>query len=299
MIPWVQVYSNLIQHPKTSSLADELGLSSKDVGPNIIAAGMMVSLWLWAAQNATSGDLSKCTDRAIAEAAGYKKKPAAFVAALTNSGFLDDGRKLHDWDEYATLLIDMEEQQRQKTKERVQKHRASKKAKCNAEAEPDCNADCNVTQRYNFDAVTPCNAPTIPNHTIPNLTINNNSGGDGVTARGRAASDDELFGIGIMPGDFFGVSAETVAETRKTTDALFSRYLTGTAPKPWDYRQVFKYCGGSGRACLLDYAFEKAAVSGKPGDWRYVHGIMDRLFARDIKTPAQAREWDESRPDLE
>ena len=28
MIPWIQIYSNLVRHPKVTSLADELGLSN-------------------------------------------------------------------------------------------------------------------------------------------------------------------------------------------------------------------------------------------------------------------------------
>ena len=50
---------------------------------------------------------------------------------------------------------------------------------------------------------------------------------------------------------------------------------------------------------LLDYAFEAASIAGKPGDWRYIRGIVDRLAARGIQTQQQAREWDEIRPDNE
>ena len=118
------MYSNLIRHPKVTNLADKLGLSSKDACPNVIAAGMLVSLWLWAAQNATDGDLSECSDRAIAEAAEFKRKPAIFVEALIYAKLLDKDRNPHDWDEYATLLIDCAEQRREKDRQRVAKHRA-------------------------------------------------------------------------------------------------------------------------------------------------------------------------------
>ena len=126
MIPWIQVYSNLVRHPKVTNLADELGLSSSHASPNAVAVGMLVSLWLWAAQNATDGDLSKCSDRAIAEAAECRKKPAALVAALIKTRWLDEDRKLHDWEEYATLLNDIAEDQKAKTRERVRKHRKNK-----------------------------------------------------------------------------------------------------------------------------------------------------------------------------
>ena len=183
MIPWIQVYSNLIRHPKVTKLADKLNLTSKDAGPNVIAAGMLVSLWLWAAQNATDGDLSECSDRAIAEAAEFKRKPSLFVEALIYAKLLDEDRKLHDWDEYATLLIDYEEQQREKTRKRVEKHRAKKKALQSAE--------CNVTE-------TPCNAPTKPNLTKPNITVTregvNMLDGKG-TAEASPPNDGSLFTV--------------------------------------------------------------------------------------------------------
>ena len=169
MIPWIQVYSNLIKHPKTYALADELKLTSKDASPNAVAAGMLVSLWLWAAQNATDGDLSKCPPRAIAEAAEYRKNPVTFVAALKKTKWLDNDGRLHDWGEYATLLIELAQQQREKARQRTERCRAKKKTSGN-DGVPDCNAPGNVT-------VMPSNAPTIPNHTIPNNTIQNNTTG--------------------------------------------------------------------------------------------------------------------------
>ena len=284
MIPWIQVYSNLIRHPKITKFADKLNLTSKDAGANVIAAGMLVSLWLWVAQNATDGDLSECSDRAIAEAAEFKRKPSLFVEALIHAKLLDEDRRLHDWDEYATLLIDYEEQQREKTRKRVEKHRAKKKALQSAE--------CNVTD-------TPCNAPTLPNLTKPNLTLQNISGDDGDTAREREASESELLSIGIKPGEYSGMTTDLVDEIKVTTYKLFCKYLPAAFPQPWDYRQVAQYCGPVGRAQLLDYAFEQAGVSGKVGDWRYINGIMDRLAMRGINTVEQARLWDAERPDLE
>lgn len=291
MIPWIQVYSNLVRHPKVTKLADKLGLTSKDAGPNVIAAGMLVSLWLWAAQNATDGDLSECTDRAIAEAAEFKRKPSLFVEALIHAKLLDGDRKLHDWDEYATLLIDCEDQQREKTRQRVAKHRARKKAIKETPSNGECNADGNVTD-------TPSNAPTIPYNTIPNHTIQNFSGDAGDSAR-ETASEAELLSIGIKPGEYFGLTVDYVREVRKTTFELFDKYRPQTYPEPWDFRQVSQYCGSVGRAQLLDYAFEQSGVAGKLGDWRYINGIMDRMFMRGIETEAQARMWDNERPDRE
>lgn len=123
MIPWIQVYSNLPQHKKTSRLADTLKLTSAAVDPNIVAAGILVGIWTWAVQNAYDGDLSGCSARTIANACRWKKKPETLVRALMETGWLDADMKLHDWEEYAVLLIDQEENRKQKTRERVKRYR--------------------------------------------------------------------------------------------------------------------------------------------------------------------------------
>lgn len=126
------------------------------------------------------------------------------------------------------------------------------------------------------------------------------SGGGGDSAREREATESELLSIGIKPGEYHGLTADFVKEVRRTTDSLFSTYLSPLCdPKPWDYRQVSRYCGPSGRAVLLDYAFEQSGIAGKLGDWRYIDGIMERLFIRGITTEAEARMWDNDRPDLD
>lgn len=182
MIPWIQIYSNLIHHPKTTNLADELGIRSADANPNAVAAGMLVSLWLWAAQNATDGDLSVCSDRAIAEAAEYKKKPSAFVSALIKTKWLDGDRKLHKWEEYASLLQDMNDRQKANTAERVRRLRERRKQEKAVTETPNNDNDAtqnqslpdeesNACNGYSNVTVTQCNAPTLPNLTLPNNTI--------------------------------------------------------------------------------------------------------------------------------
>lgn len=121
----------------------------------------------------------------------------------------------------------------------------------------------------------------------------------GESARARAATDYELLSIGIGPGEYHGITLDLVEETRRVTEALYEKYLPGRSLAPYDYKKVFRYCGSSGRAVLLDYAFEQTAIAGKSGNWRYIDGIMDTLFCRGITTEKQAREWDEQRPDLD
>lgn len=121
------IYTNLLSHPKTGRLVDTLGLNSSSVEPETIAAGMLVSLWTWAAQNAYHGDLSACSDRVIAKACMWKKEPQKLVKALQECGWMD-GKVLHDWDEYAELYINQIDNTREKTKERVRNYRERKKA---------------------------------------------------------------------------------------------------------------------------------------------------------------------------
>lgn len=128
MIPWIQVYSNLLQHPKTGTLAVELDLKSSDVEIEAVAVGILVSLWTWAVQNAPNGDLSNTNPRTIARAANWKRKPDTLIVALKISGFLDEDMKLHDWEEYAELYINRVEYQREQARERMRNMRARKKA---------------------------------------------------------------------------------------------------------------------------------------------------------------------------
>lgn len=192
MVPWIQVYSNLITHPKTFRLADALKLTSKDTTPNVVAAGLLISLWTWAIQNAYSGDLSACSDRAIAEAARYKKNPGAFVKALTDAGWLDPDRRLHNWDEYAHLLMEKEDSRKAKTRERVKRYRDKGKKPSSPQSSAPSNAPCNVT-------VTPCNAPTIPNHTLPDQLYegDNKPGDNALPAIPERAPDLEAPAIGF------------------------------------------------------------------------------------------------------
>ena len=295
MVPWIQVYSNLIKHPKTSALADRLKISSSCTSPNAVAAGMLVSLWLWAAQNAPDGDLSLCGNRAIAKAAEWKKKPDAFVDALVQCRWLDEDRKLHDWDEYAALLQNCLENQRKKTRERVQRYRDRQRENVTAEM-PECNAvpdsGCNVTGRYISTPVTLCNAPTRPNLTIPNQTNIFCGGGDSA----REAADETLLKkIGLRPGEYPAISRETVEDVIRTARNLYTKYGLGE-PKPWDCRGVFTAWP---QRQLLDYAFEQTTLAGKPGNWGYIAGVLETCSLRGIETEEQARDWDRNRPDKE
>lgn len=289
MIPWIQVYSNLPQHPKTTRLADELGLASTALSPNAMAVGLVVSLWTWAIQNAYDGDLSGCSQRAIADACMWRKKPDVLVKALMKAGFLDADMKLHDWDEHACLLVEQEENRKAKTRDRVKRYRDKKAALAERDSNASCNAPCNVTD-------TPCNASTTPN-------ITNISGGGGVLSA-REAVGDFCTTRSLSLGDFLGMTETLRDEVSQLTDELFRRFV-GRTPIEGDEVNVY-LCSHKAdkngsiaidrdKRDLLCYAFEAAATVGKHGDWNYIRGILRNMQQRGIETLADAEDYDDSR----
>lgn len=57
-------------------------------------------LWAYAAENQPDGDFSEYTDAEIAALIGYSKDASSMLQALLRAGFMDDGNRLHDWQEH-------------------------------------------------------------------------------------------------------------------------------------------------------------------------------------------------------
>lgn len=280
---------------------------------NYAAVGIVVSVWLWAAQNAVDGNLSEYAPEDIADAIGWKKAAEKLLDALVSAGFIDraeDGSlSIHDWDEHAAMFQSSVETQREKNRKRVQKWRDEQKRKRNGEVTPECNGDVmavtpdvTLQEALHVTDVTPLPDQTIPNHT----KINCGDGGEYAPARNATA--EELALIGLTPGEYLGVTAYTVQRVRRAAAALFQACRFGE-PSPFDCRHVF--CRTAIRQTevgvdvdpellkLLAYAFEQANAAGKPRDWNYVEGVMSNCAARDIRTLQQARDYDRRRHDGE
>jgi hypothetical protein len=105
-------------HRKTFELAAQLGLE------DTYAAAHVIRLWSWALDNAPDGDLSNLSPRAVAYGAGWHGAAEAFIRALTEAGWLDDGRQIHDWDEYAGRLVE----RREANAERMRHARAARRS---------------------------------------------------------------------------------------------------------------------------------------------------------------------------
>ncbi len=304
MIPWIQVYSNLPSHPKTSKLAEELKITSAFTSPTIIAAGLLVGIWTWAIQNAYDGDLSSCSPNVIADACRWKKKPEQLISALKKSGYLDDNMHLHDWEEYAVLMIDSEDNRREKNRERVKRYRDKKRSSGVTECNDYSNVYSNVTE-------TPCNAPTGHNITGHNIT-NDISGGGGTRTHADAREENPVENYmddyDVSYDRYFGAD-DVRPDVTKLTQQLFSG-LTNRQPTKADEAQVFKSVTRAERdpltgtwrrwideddSGLLIHAFRIAAESGKGGDWKYINGILTRFHQRGIKTVEQAENFQADR----
>ena len=155
LIPWIQVYTNLPRHPKVTRLADELGLRSGAVNPNAVAVGLLVSLWTWAAQNASDGDLSACGARAVADACTWKKDPQALLDGLMRAGFIEPDMRLHNWDKYEYLFVDALARKRETDRRRAQQYRERKRAE-----KRDASRDAHVTGSENHATTVPYRTDT-------------------------------------------------------------------------------------------------------------------------------------------
>lgn len=122
---WLQVHQTLKDHRKLFDAADEL-----EIQP-VHMMGLLISFWMWALDNAPTGDLGGITPRMIARAAQWDGPAEKLSTALIRAGWLDendDGKlTIHDWYEYTGKLID----QRQAEKERSQRRRAAAAASIN------------------------------------------------------------------------------------------------------------------------------------------------------------------------
>lgn len=277
---WIELHQTLREHKKMFACADTLNLS------RIEMIGTLVSLWLWALDNAQDGSLEGVSDKTIARVCDFpEKKAGKLMEALLKHGFIEcdgDHYIIHDWYDYAGKLMERREKDRERKKKPQKKQQ-----------------DFQGNSSGNPDEIQENSYATVPNRTVPYPTLPNLSGDDAADSAREAASEEELLSIGIKPGEFFGLTTNFVREVRKVTYDLFDKYKPQIYVQPWDFRQVSKYCGAAGRAQLLDYAFEQSGIAGKLGDWRYIDGIMDRLLMRGIETETQARMWDNDRPDRE
>jgi len=140
------------------------------------------------------------------------------------------------------------------------------------------------------------------------------SGGDGGAAPAPAPKSEATAAVGecLLDRDidkslYFGMTGEVWEEAAQITEELFSKFGWG-APGTVDISKVFDYVSHrkgvrdetritfpKERTELLTYAFEQAAIGGKPRNWNYIDGVMRRLARRGIDTVEKAEDYDYER----
>lgn len=138
-----------------------------------------------------------------------------------------------------------------------------------------------------------------------NECYKNICGDDGDSA--RAATESELASVGLLPGEFPGITASVVSGVLDTASRIVGRFC-GRSTTPNDCRRVFSLCWRLSRGQmridpnaleLLRYAFGEAAAAGRASSWPYIEGIMANLAQRGITTLEEAYAYDRDRPDKE
>ena len=167
---WIELHQNLPAHRKVKKLKRLLKIKTPQ------AVGHLAMLWLWAVDNAPDGDLSALDPDDIAEACEWPKDAEQFVQALTEAGFIDPDAKLHDWSDYAGMLLDRRENQREQNRKRQQRYRNKRKADSNAtESNASTQDSSPVTHDNNVSVTRYENVSNAPVTTLPNLTIPNHT----------------------------------------------------------------------------------------------------------------------------
>lgn len=130
---------------------------------------------------------------------------------------------------------------------------------------------------------------------------------DGDTRAGAKALREYLLTRGLAPDQYFGTTDEIMAEVKDITYALFKAFAS-RMPTEADEMTVFQRVTQNGikpgtnewvmsipkdRVDLLLYAFEQAALTGNPGNWNYINGVLANLSRRGIETLSDAENYDD------
>lgn len=143
---WIEFHQQLGRHPKVLRLAGKLHVHPAQT------IGHLAYLWWWSLDYAPNGDLSASTSTEVAAAAVWPGNADGFLAALKETGWVDDDGMLHDWMDYAGRLV--EERRRDAERKRIFRQSSA-----------GCPPDVHRTSRVPN--------PTQPNSTQPNQKSTN------------------------------------------------------------------------------------------------------------------------------
>lgn len=176
---WIKVDQTLKDHRKLQIAADILGI------PPAYFMGLIVNFWLWALDNAPTGNLVGISARMIAHASQWEGSPEVLLSALIEAGFLDRNDAgdlaIHDWYAWVGRLVE----QRQREKERSARRRnvASQK---NA-PEVDRRSTAGRVDQTKVDQCSVDNTPSSPS--------------TGVDQKGKRLDNVEVAGNGTDQGN--------------------------------------------------------------------------------------------------
>lgn len=110
---WIKVQQGVSDHRKTMAMARTFSADQD------LIVGKLVRFWTWALDQAEDdGLLPDLTEEQLGQLAGWKRKPATFIASMVDAGFLEQRSEhryaIHDWKTYAGKL----NAKRQKDRER-------------------------------------------------------------------------------------------------------------------------------------------------------------------------------------
>ena len=261
MLSWIKVQTELPEHPKIYRLRQEMKFRK-----NFEAVGLLVCLWLWAANHAPDGKLSRFPPEAIAKAVQIRDG-GRLLEALRVSGWVDEtedgGLKLHDWEEHAFGLMEIAERQRAQNRDRVRRYRARQREDAaqhaHGQGAEGGNEICNVTE-------TEGNAPRGEERTEEEKREDREEMERTTTGSGGAGDGSSSLSSLSPPTNI--LSDEQVMEwVQGQLEAL------SPAGKQ-ELRQALKEHGG--KKCMEAVCI--AMGQGRPV-WRYVRGVLNNWRA--------------------
>ncbi|PTX99247.1 hypothetical protein DB345_02405 [Spartobacteria bacterium LR76] len=187
---WIESHQEMARHPKTRRVALRLGISKAAV------IGHLHLLWWWTLDFAPDGDLSGFDAEEVAAVAEWEGDAEQFLQALLDTGWLDEGRRVHNWEDYAGRLVTAREGIRERQRRCREKKRdavppqnddvTQMSRPCHGDVTPMsqlCHADVTVTSPLRHGTQN----STVQNQTEQNRTQPNRER----VARGRAGGPAE------------------------------------------------------------------------------------------------------------
>lgn len=184
---WIELHQALPGHKKTYRAARCLGGV-----PRYHVVGLLSIFWLWALDNAPTGDITDLTAAEIADVTGWTGDPDVLMAAFTDAGFFDrqhDRLLIHDWPEYAGRLIARREAERDRSRERRQATEQPPQPPVGRRTAAQQPPDNRRTTGEQLAADRATTAGTVHDSTVQNRTVPNSTEPDSMQERARARDE--------------------------------------------------------------------------------------------------------------